>query len=254
MELGTARFLGVALGLPGILLYFRCAWGFAVVGSGTPAPIDPPKTLVVAGPYRYMRNPMYVGVLLILLGEALFFESAGLLLYTAFMFALFQLFIVLYEEPTLWRRFGDSYERYRSRVPRWLPRKFWCHLASVALLVYGAGCLAHILNLAGVLPIQQMPNAVHAAIMLFAGYSGLGFIANSRNVVFKNVADKLMYGLITVHLNLSALLHAYSILFHTNAWIALFPRWYSYVAVVYLVAFGYYSFNLRRRFLGEKIN
>jgi protein-S-isoprenylcysteine O-methyltransferase Ste14 len=106
----------------GVAILFRCIRDFAVVGRGTLAPIDPPKNLVVSGLYRYVRNPMYVGVLLVLLGEALLFASVSLLIYAAAFFVGAHLFIVLYEEPTLRRRFGESYERYTRTVQRWLPR------------------------------------------------------------------------------------------------------------------------------------
>ena len=110
----------VALGT-GVLL--RCVWDFAVTGRGTPAPVDPPRELVVRGLYRYVRNPMYVGVLSILLGEALFFRSTALLIYAAGFLLTVHLFVLLYEEPVLRRKFGESYQRYCRTVNRWLPRK-----------------------------------------------------------------------------------------------------------------------------------
>lgn len=121
-EAGPLRFLGlvpIALGAAG---YFRCAWDFAVVGRGTPAPIDAPKVLVARGLYRWVRNPMYVSVLLVLLGEGLFFESRTLLIYAACVAVGFHLFVLLYEEPTLNDKFGGSYEEYCKTVPRWMPR------------------------------------------------------------------------------------------------------------------------------------
>jgi protein-S-isoprenylcysteine O-methyltransferase Ste14 len=114
-------FLGVFPMLLGASIYFWCAWDFTFAGRGTPAPIDPPKTLVVRGLYRYVRNPMYVGVFSILLGEALFFESRTLLVYAAVVFFFFYLFVVLYEEPILRQKFGESYQKYCQSVPRWLP-------------------------------------------------------------------------------------------------------------------------------------
>jgi protein-S-isoprenylcysteine O-methyltransferase Ste14 len=103
-------------------ILFRCIWDFAVAGRGTLAPVDPPKQLVVRGLYRYVRNPMYVGVISILMGESLFFESLALLRYAIAFFILAHLFTVLYEEPLLLRTFGQSYQAYRDRVHRWLPR------------------------------------------------------------------------------------------------------------------------------------
>ena len=100
----------------------KCVLDFAVTGRGTPAPIDPPKVLVVRGLYRFVRNPMYVGVLLIILGWALYFASLRIVTYGAVLWLGFHLFVVLYEEPHLSRRFGTSYDEYRAETPRWLPR------------------------------------------------------------------------------------------------------------------------------------
>jgi protein-S-isoprenylcysteine O-methyltransferase Ste14 len=105
----------------GLAILLRCIWEFGSWGRGTPAPIDPPKELVVSGLYRYVRNPMYVGMLLILLGEALFFESRRLLVWAAVWWLAVHLFVLVYEEPTLARSFGDSYARYRRAVRRWVP-------------------------------------------------------------------------------------------------------------------------------------
>jgi protein-S-isoprenylcysteine O-methyltransferase Ste14 len=121
LPIGIFRYIGLPLMLLGASIYFWCAWDFTFAGRGTPAPIDPPKELVVRGLYRYVRNPMYVGVLLILLGEALFFASWRLLGYAGLVFLAFNLFILLYEEPTLRRQFGESYRRYCASVPRWIP-------------------------------------------------------------------------------------------------------------------------------------
>ena len=122
-QIGIFRYFGVLPILLGVLIYLWCAWDFTFAGRGTPAPIDPPKELVVRGLYHYMRNPMYVGVLSILFGEALFFESGALFEYATITFIFFYLFVVLYEEPVLKQKFGESYHRYRQTVPRWLPWK-----------------------------------------------------------------------------------------------------------------------------------
>jgi len=106
----------------GALTYLACAWWFATVGEGTPAPIEPTKTLVVSGLYRFVRNPMYVGVEAVLLGEALLFGSARLLVYATLVGVGFELFVRFYEEPALTRRFGASYREYCRAVPRWIPR------------------------------------------------------------------------------------------------------------------------------------
>jgi protein-S-isoprenylcysteine O-methyltransferase Ste14 len=109
----------------GLAVYLRCLWEFAARGRGIPAPIDHPKQLVVTGLYRYVRNPMYVGVLLSLLGEALFFASRRFLVYAIIWLAVVHLNVILYEEPNLRRKFGSSYERYVTGVRRWIPgRKY----------------------------------------------------------------------------------------------------------------------------------
>jgi protein-S-isoprenylcysteine O-methyltransferase Ste14 len=104
----------------GFLLMIWCMVEFVTRGRGTPLPIDPPKALVERGPYRLCRNPMYVGILAMLLGEALMFASTGLLLYALGTAISFDCFVRLYEEPTLRSRFGGSYQDYCRRVPRWL--------------------------------------------------------------------------------------------------------------------------------------
>jgi protein-S-isoprenylcysteine O-methyltransferase Ste14 len=107
----------------GFAVYLRCLWEFAARGRGIPAPIDHPKQLVVTGLYQYVRNPMYVGVLLFLLGEALFFGSSRFLLYAIVWLAFVHANVLVYEEPNLRRKFGSSYERYTSAVRRWIPGK-----------------------------------------------------------------------------------------------------------------------------------
>jgi protein-S-isoprenylcysteine O-methyltransferase Ste14 len=119
---GTLPALGCFAILLGVSIYFRCAWEFAVRGLGTPAPIAPTKFLVVSGPHRYVRNPMYLGVALVILGEAGLFRSSHLAEYTAVMLLIAHVFVIQYEEPTLHRQFGESYDEYRRTVPRWIPR------------------------------------------------------------------------------------------------------------------------------------
>jgi protein-S-isoprenylcysteine O-methyltransferase Ste14 len=104
----------------GILLW--SVGEFVFKGRGTPAPVDPPEELVVQGLYRYVRNPMYLGALLVLAGHYLWFQKRWLLLYMSALFSAFHSFVVFYEEPTLLHRFGSSYQRYKQDVPRWLPR------------------------------------------------------------------------------------------------------------------------------------
>lgn len=110
-------FFGVGLGI-----YGWCLWNFAVTGRGTPAPIDEPKQLVVQGLYRYTRNPMYVGVLSVILGWAFTFASVPVVYYGGGVGLFFHSLIVLYEEPHLKKKFGAEYERYCARVGRWLPK------------------------------------------------------------------------------------------------------------------------------------
>jgi len=120
---GGQRGAAFAVIAAGIAIYVSTAfWGFAVIGGGTPAPIAPPKTLVVQGLHRFVRNPMYTGVLLIIAGQAWLFWSEALCVYGALLWLAFHLFVLTYEEPTLRREFGESYERYRAAVPRWIPR------------------------------------------------------------------------------------------------------------------------------------
>jgi protein-S-isoprenylcysteine O-methyltransferase Ste14 len=116
--LGIIGTISTVLGAAG---YLTCAWNFAYYGLGTPAPIDPPKTLIVQGLNRYVRNPMYLSVLLVILGEAALFHARNLLIYAACVCFIAYLFVLLYEEPALSRKFGESYEHYRHSVPRWIP-------------------------------------------------------------------------------------------------------------------------------------
>jgi protein-S-isoprenylcysteine O-methyltransferase Ste14 len=122
LHLGPARWIGLLPLVSGLAAIVTCFTHFVRHGRGTPAPYDPPRELVVAGLYRFVRNPQYVGVLLVAVGEALLAESAILLGYSAFLAVAYHLFVRYYEEPTLGRLFGEPYTRYREVVPRWLPR------------------------------------------------------------------------------------------------------------------------------------
>jgi protein-S-isoprenylcysteine O-methyltransferase Ste14 len=121
-RMGVLPALGVLLVVAGAALALACILTFALVGRGTPAPFDPPRPLVVRGPYRYARNPMYLGAGLALSGAALFFRSWPLALYAAGFLLVTHLFVLLYEEPALRRAFGEDYERYCREVSRWIPR------------------------------------------------------------------------------------------------------------------------------------
>jgi protein-S-isoprenylcysteine O-methyltransferase Ste14 len=109
----------IALGAIGLLDSFV---RFAVQGLGTPAPVLPTRHLVVTGLYRYVRNPMYVAVVSTILGQGLLFGNSTLLVYGAFVWLLFHVFVIAYEEPTLLATFGPEYEAFRAGVRRWIPR------------------------------------------------------------------------------------------------------------------------------------
>lgn len=111
----------VALIIGGALLYGICQWAFAVVGRGTPGPWDAPRRFVAVGPYRWVRNPIYIAAVLVLLGEAWLFMSLALLVYAMLAAVGCHLFVVLHEEPALRRRFGPEYDLYQRRVRRWIP-------------------------------------------------------------------------------------------------------------------------------------
>jgi protein-S-isoprenylcysteine O-methyltransferase Ste14 len=119
---GVLTWIGAIVFVIGAAIYFRCAWEFAARGLGTPAPIAPTKFLVTTALHRYVRNPMYLGVALAILGEAAVFRSVHVVEYAAIMLLIAHIFVVLYEEPTLQHQFGESYAEYRRRVPRWIPR------------------------------------------------------------------------------------------------------------------------------------
>lgn len=118
----AAQLAGMAVAALGAAIALWCIFTFATIGKGTPAPFDPPRRLVIAGPYRFVRNPMYIGAALALAGAALFYESLPLLGYSVFFILATHLIVVSYEEPALRRAFGQDYESYCSQVRRWWPR------------------------------------------------------------------------------------------------------------------------------------
>ena len=122
IETGIVAWLAFPLWLIGAVILLWSFWNFLIQGRGTPAPIDPPKELVATGFYRYTRNPMYVGVLLVIAGHFLWFGFGNVLIYAAVIFTAFNTFIAYYEEPTLRKKFGAAYEDYCRQVPRWFPR------------------------------------------------------------------------------------------------------------------------------------
>ena len=105
----------------GIALYLWCVSLFAVVGRGTPGPWDAPRRFVAVGPYRWVRNPIYISALLVVIGEAWLFVSPSLFLYAVVIAIVVHLFVIGYEEPTLQRNFGEEYVEYLRTVPRWIP-------------------------------------------------------------------------------------------------------------------------------------
>lgn len=118
----SLAWLGLLLLVGGGTLAGWCVWIFLTAGQGTPAPFDPPRKFVVRGPYRYVRNPMMLGGLTALSGAALYFSSPTILLTTITLLLFVNLFVLLWEEPDLERRFGEAYRQYKSTVPRWIPR------------------------------------------------------------------------------------------------------------------------------------
>jgi protein-S-isoprenylcysteine O-methyltransferase Ste14 len=117
-----ARMLGAALIVAGLPILLDSFARFALQGLGTPAPVMPPKHLVVTGVYRYVRNPIYVAVTALIAGQGLLFGSVAVLAYGAIIWAGFFMFVVAYEEPALGEQFADEYQRYRTNVRRWVPR------------------------------------------------------------------------------------------------------------------------------------
>ena len=119
--IAAPQIAGMVVGAIGAALALWCIFTFATIGQGTPAPFDPPRKLVIRGPYRIVRNPMYIGAALALAGAALFYKSTSLLIYGGVFLLVCHLFVISYEEPTLRRSFGADYEAYRQRVRRWWP-------------------------------------------------------------------------------------------------------------------------------------
>jgi len=128
LNLAPLRWLGAIPLLVGIAILLDSFARFALQGLGTPAPVLPTKHLVITGLYRYVRNPMYVGVVAAICGQALLFESKYLLIYGTLVWLAVHLFVRFYEEPTLRRTFGDEYAAFCREVPRWIPRLKRAHI------------------------------------------------------------------------------------------------------------------------------
>jgi protein-S-isoprenylcysteine O-methyltransferase Ste14 len=119
---GWTHVIGIALIAAGGILAVTCVATFVTRGEGTPAPFDPPRKFVAVGPYRFVRNPMYIGGFIVLLGFGLYEQSAAILLFTLPWLLAAHLFVLLYEEPHLRATFGAPYDAYCHSVRRWLPR------------------------------------------------------------------------------------------------------------------------------------
>jgi protein-S-isoprenylcysteine O-methyltransferase Ste14 len=118
---GPVELTGLGLVGLGFALVLWCLATFAFVGKGTAAPFDPPRKLVVVGPYRFVRNPIYIGAVVAMLGAAMVLRSAWLVLYAFVVLVVTHLLVILYEEPHLRGLFGQSYEDYLRTVHRWIP-------------------------------------------------------------------------------------------------------------------------------------
>jgi protein-S-isoprenylcysteine O-methyltransferase Ste14 len=116
------RVPGVAIAIFGAAIDLWCIGAFALVGKGTPAPFDAPREFVAVGPYRYVRNPMYLGAAAVIIGIGLMLRSPSAIAVALFFVTLAHIFVLLYEEPALERRFGKTYLQYKASVNRWLPR------------------------------------------------------------------------------------------------------------------------------------
>lgn len=119
--IGVWQGAGVVVGLIGAGLCLWCILTFVLVGRGTPSPFDPPRRLVAQGPYRLVRNPMYIGAAIAVLGAAMFYQSFALASYAGVFLLMTHVFVIGYEEPTLRRMFGQEYTLYCQNVGRWWP-------------------------------------------------------------------------------------------------------------------------------------
>lgn len=114
------QYIGIVVFTLGLIILFHCIFRFIVEGKGTISPADPTKHLVIKGLYKFSRNPMYVGVMMILIGETIFCSSPSLLIYSILILTAFNLFITYREEPRLKKDFGEEYDTYKRKVRRWL--------------------------------------------------------------------------------------------------------------------------------------
>jgi protein-S-isoprenylcysteine O-methyltransferase Ste14 len=128
IEIGIFRFVGLIPIAFGVLFAIGGAWGFISVRTGSPMILDTPDELIIKGSYRFVRNPLYVGFCLILLGEAFLYESSGVLVYLVAFFFMFNVLVLFAEEPILIKKFGKRYEEYCKSVSRWIPRLTHFHV------------------------------------------------------------------------------------------------------------------------------
>ena len=122
LQINAFLFIGLVPIILGLVTIIGFIWGFIAAGTGTPVPYDIPEELMIRGSYRFVRNPEYVGGLLLLVGQAILFKSFGFLIYFVVLFLLFHLLVVFIEERMLKEKFGELYEQYCTSVPRWIPR------------------------------------------------------------------------------------------------------------------------------------
>jgi protein-S-isoprenylcysteine O-methyltransferase Ste14 len=121
--LSVSAFLtGVIFMFLGIYIMIRTISGFIRIGEGTLAPWSPTRKLILTGMYRYVRNPMIIGVIIVLIGESIAILSFNILLWVAIFFIINNIYFLIYEEPDLLKKFGDEYREYKKNVPRWIPR------------------------------------------------------------------------------------------------------------------------------------
>ena len=238
--------LGIPLILLGAALYLRCVYDFVLWGRGTPAPIDAPVQLVTRGPYRYSRNPMYIGVLTILVGESLLYSHLPLVYFLSGMAVFFQISIVGYEERALRRRFGETYNHYCETVRRWTPG--WSGLTAlfketflkVGSFVLMAGVIVHVIRLSVGMPMSETPTAVHTLLVVLPGYAVVGLIVYSRQLDLAGILRKVIFALIIGLFLITVVMHVYSMVASDNEWYDTFPMWYSVLAVIVYGVFAYF--------------
>jgi len=125
-NIAAKDFLTLVIGLPimalGLYIMIITISTFIRIGKGTLAPWSPTRKLIIGGIYGYVRNPMIIGVIIVLIGESIAVESLNILIWTGMFFLINNIYFILYEEPNLEKRFGNEYREYKKNVPRWIPR------------------------------------------------------------------------------------------------------------------------------------